>query len=287
MDQENYRSYQKLLNAVGGISITTGLTDEEKVRQHTHDFDEIAIVLGGSGYQHFDDARYFVTTGDVFVVRGDVLHYFTDNHNLLMYNIGFQPWVIEPFAPLLQQLPGYHTLFLLEPACRKQTKFSRRLHLNATDLQILREMLDNLTAEYHTAQPGREFFVTSLFMQITGFLCRKHFDLSVEDHNTVGACARIIEYIERNYGEEITLEQLSNVAGMSKNGVISMFKRLYGATPIQYINNLRLYKACDLLKNTDLPISQIAFQCGFSDSNYFSRVFKAMRGISPRAFRQL
>ena len=100
-----------------------------------------------------------------------------------------------------------------------------------------------------------------------------------------GACARIIEYIEKNYTESITLEQLSQVSGMSKNGIIAMFKRLYGMTPVKYMNNLRLYKACELLKNTDMPISQLAYQCGFADSNYFARVFREQRGMTPREYR--
>lgn len=115
--------------------------------------------------------------------------------------------------------------------------------------------------------------------------CRKHSDLTTEGTYGTGACARIIEYIEKNYMESITLEQLSQVSGMSKNGIIAMFKRLYGMTPVKYMNNLRLYKACELLKNTDMPISQLAYQCGFADSNYFARVFKEQRGMTPREYR--
>lgn len=285
MEQNIYHSYQKRLGSIGGISITSGTNDQKISPKHIHDFDEIVIVLGGSGYQHINSESYFISMGDVFVVKGEAVHYFTDAHNLSLYNIGFQARVIDWFAPLLQQLPGYHTLFVLEPAYRKQNNFSQKLHLNASDLQTLSEMLNNLSAEFQCHKPGSEFIVTSLFMQITGFLCRKHSDLSTEDTYGVGACAQILEYIDENYTEVITLEQLSSVSGMSKNGIIAMFKRLYGMTPVKYINHLRLYKACELLKNTDIPISQIAYQCGFTDSNYFARVFKSLRGMTPRDYR--
>jgi len=285
MEKNTYHSYQKLLGSIHGISITSGTIDQEISKKHTHDFDEIVIVQGGSGYQHINHESYFISMGDVFIVKGDAVHYFTDTHDLSLYNIGFQAWVIDWFAPLLQQLPGYHTLFVLEPAYRKQNKFSQKLHLNAADMHTLSEMLTTLSAEFQFRKPGSEFMVTSLFMQITGFLCRKHSDHSTEDSYGVGACAKIIEYMEKNYADVITLEQLSSVSGMSKNGIIAMFKRLYGTTPVKYINNLRLYKACELLKNTDIPISQIAYQCGFTDSNYFSRVFRELRGMTPREYR--
>ena len=122
-------------------------------------------------------------------------------------------------------------------------------------------------------------------MQITGFLCRSHSTLSSDGIYGANACAKILEYMDNNYTDTITLDQLSQVSGMSKNGIIAMFKRLYGMTPVKYINNLRLYKACELLKSTDMPISQLAYQCGFADSNYFTRVFKELRGMTPREYR--
>lgn len=70
---------------------------------------------------------YFVSMGDVFIVKGEAVHYFSEPRNLSLYNIGFQSRVIDWFTPLLQQLPGYHTLFVLEPAYRKQNKFLCRL----------------------------------------------------------------------------------------------------------------------------------------------------------------
>lgn len=285
MKREMYHAHQKCLGTINGISITTGTNNEEVTPKHIHDFDEIVIVLGGSGYQHINSERYFVSMGDVFIVKGEALHYFTDTHNLSLFNIGFQPWVIDYFTPLLQQLPGYHTLFVLEPAYRKQNKFSQKLHLDAANMQLLSGMLHDLSEEFQTIKPGREFIVTSLFMQITGFLCRRHSASTPEGTYGAGACAKIIEYIETNYMETITLEQLSQISGMSKNGIIAMFKRLYGMTPVKYMNNLRLYKACELLKNTDMPISQLAYQCGFADSNYFARVFKEQRGTTPREYR--
>ena len=285
MEITNYHSHQKRLAAINGISITTGTNNEKMTPKHTHDFDEIVIVLGGSAYQHINGDNYFISMGDVFIVKGEALHYFTDTHNLSLFNIGFQPQVIDYFAPLLQQLPGYHTLFILEPAYRKQNNFSQKLHLDANDMLLLKEMLDSLSQEFRTRGPGSEFIVTSLFMQITGFLCRRHSAANTEGLYGTDACARILEYIENNYTDTITLEQLAQISGMSKNGVIAMFKRLYGTTPIKYINNRRLNMACDLLKTTDLPISQVAFRCGFTDSNYFARIFKNYRGISPRRFR--
>lgn len=144
---------------------------------------------------------YFVSMGDVFVVKGEAVHYFSEPRNLSLYNIGFQSRVIDWFTPLLQQLPGYHTLFVLEPAYRKQNKFSQKLHLDAADMQILSGMLTELSEEFRHRKPGCEFIVTSLFMQITGFLCRRQSKLSEGSMYGTDACARITQEYLINCGE--------------------------------------------------------------------------------------
>ncbi len=273
---------EQLLNA-NGISITYGYENSKQSHIHTHDYDEIVIIEGGSGNQHINNECYFVTTGDVFIVKGEAIHYFTDAKNLRIFNIGFKPWVLSNFSQLLFNTPGYHSLFVLEPAGRKQAQFSQKLHLDMSSLQTLSDMLEQLKNELNNQKD--ELIVTALFMQITGFICRMHYNYSYSKIVKDNPCAKILEHIETHYTEQITLEDLCKVSHMSKNGIIAMFKRLYGITPIKYINNLRLYKAEMLLKNSNMSITQIALESGFGDSNYFTRFFKSIKGITPRDYR--
>ena len=144
-------------------------------------------------------------------------------------------------------------------------------------------MLERLKSEIDI--PNNELAVTGLFMQITGFLCR-YSNSKKSNSESESPGKRIIDYIEENLSEPISLSELAEFSGMSKNGIISMFRRLYGITPLGYINNARLYRAEALLKNTDKPITELALECGFGDSNYFSRIFKASRGKTPREYRR-
>lgn len=96
----------------------------------------------------------------------------------------------------------------------------------------------------------------------------------------------VTDYINRNYALPLTLEELAKVVNMSKQGLISAFKRSIGKTPIEYLNLVRLQNSKELLKNTDNSVGEIAELCGFSNVYYFSNIFKKHIGISPNTFRK-
>lgn len=96
----------------------------------------------------------------------------------------------------------------------------------------------------------------------------------------------VLAYIDENYTRQLTLEELSAEASLSKFYFSKLFKSYTGKTVIEYINHYRLYKAEQLLRDTDMSVTDIAYNIGFSDINYFSRFFKKIYTISPNRFRE-
>lgn len=93
------------------------------------------------------------------------------------------------------------------------------------------------------------------------------------------------KYINQNYSQKLTIEQLCKKFFCSKSTLMNTFKKNYNQTIIEYINNIRLENAEILLKSTNKPIHQIATECGFSDQNYFSKVFTKKYNLSPSVYR--
>lgn len=93
-------------------------------------------------------------------------------------------------------------------------------------------------------------------------------------------------YISDNITKNITLKELSKLVYLSESQVIRIFKRDLGKTPYEYIIDLKLNRAKNLLINTNLMIKQIAFELGFSDEHYFSYLFKEKTGKTPSQFRK-
>ncbi len=93
-------------------------------------------------------------------------------------------------------------------------------------------------------------------------------------------------YIERSYAKETSLDSLSKRIGLSKFQLIKRFNRALGVSPIEYVNQRRIYHATRMLSFTNHSITQIAEKVGIQDAYYFSRIFKKVMGVSPRQYRK-
>ena len=98
---------------------------------------------------------------------------------------------------------------------------------------------------------------------------------------------KVIAYMNSHYTENITLQQLSGLAGYSPAHLSKCFRDATGVPPIRYFNNVRIEQAKYLLQYSDDTVGRVMERCGFSDAAYFSRAFKKVMGYSPQAFREL
>ena len=96
----------------------------------------------------------------------------------------------------------------------------------------------------------------------------------------------VLSYIEQHHHEPITVKHLTKLAGMSESTLMRTFRRVFGRSPIDHVIRVRIGRACQLLQRDDIRITEAAFQCGFTDSNYFSRQFHRVTGMSPREYRR-
>jgi AraC-like DNA-binding protein len=87
-------------------------------------------------------------------------------------------------------------------------------------------------------------------------------------------------------GAPMDLAAMAQQAGMTRFAFLRAFRRLAGVTPWRYVMDRRLNRAKELLLDSGLPVKTIAYQCGFTDADYFSRLFRKETGMTARAFRQ-
>lgn len=95
-----------------------------------------------------------------------------------------------------------------------------------------------------------------------------------------------IQFIETNYSRSISIESLANYIGLNKNYFSTIFSELLGIPPQEYLIKYRVNRACKLLSNKDLTISEISRSVGYDDPLGFSKIFKRIKGVSPKAYRQ-
>lgn len=98
---------------------------------------------------------------------------------------------------------------------------------------------------------------------------------------------KVKEYINDHYTEDVTLNQMSDMVGMSPSSFSRFFKQRTGRTLSSYLIDIRLGNAARALVDTTQNISEICYSCGFNNLSNFNRIFKSKRGMSPRDFREI
>lgn len=140
--------------------------------------------------------------------------------------------------------------------------------------------------------PGKRFFVTAYIYNLYGEIIKSglcsFYDRvnSLNNEKNVVTLKKVLQFIQKEYENKITLEDLSRVAQMSPKYFCAFFKEMTRQTPFEYINSYRTDAASKLLLSTDKSITDIAFSCGFNDLSYFIKTFKNYKGITPKAYRK-
>ena len=96
---------------------------------------------------------------------------------------------------------------------------------------------------------------------------------------------KVTDYIEHNYMEELSVKILAHKFAINANYLSTLFKQATGQALVAYITNIRINRACNLLKNTDASITNIAVSVGYQDPLYFFKVFKKTVGKTPLEYR--
>jgi AraC-like DNA-binding protein len=163
----------------------------------------------------------------------------------------------------------------------------------AVDGAELVPLLDRMLQTAETATPGQALLQQADLLRILGLLLDRIYmaggtSLSsaelrpVTDHRIQS----VIEYIARHPAQCPTLPQLAELAGVSESHVRRLFVRETGLAPLSFVQRLKMNHAKRLLRETGERISDIAYQLGFEDANYFARIFKKLSGYAPADFRR-
>ncbi|ARR47003.1 helix-turn-helix domain-containing protein [Vibrio campbellii] len=255
---------------------------------HKHDFSELFLVVSGSGKHTVAEYEYPLHKGDVFVINGDIEHGFRDVNKLKIINLMFDS--STPFfeIPSMRQLSGYQAMFKVEPIARQTTEYKAKLTLDRQQLPEIERLLSALKAEYEASQPGFEVMLTSLMQQLVIALSRMYQDQSQELPQTTLALSRALVFIEQHFSDVgVNSDAIAKAAFISKRQLERLFRQFLDTSPNQYLRDVQLNYATKLLcEENERSVQHIAEQCGFSDSNYFSKCFKQKFQHSPRSYRK-
>lgn len=254
--------------------------------EHTHDFVELVVILGGSASHVVNGRPYKIASGDVFVFNVGALHAFEDARELDLINVMYSPMLLSAIGADVRALAGFQAMFVISPS--PGGDFRCMMRLDPGGLETVRRILIDMTTEHQLKAKGYQTVVKAQLTVLITFLSRRysHTKVRVEGHPAALRLADAVGHMGANYRGHLTLDGMAAHCGLSRRHFSRLFHQLYGTTPARYVLDLRLERAAVLLREDTTTVTGVSFDCGFNDSNYFSRQFRRKMGMSPREYRR-
>ena len=261
------------------------MKEQEILPLHTHDFDELVFILGGSGVHLADDDEYPIIRGDVFVLRGNHKHGYANTHHLHLVNVLYHSEYFESLKKDFLNLPGFQALFVHEPQYRKKHKFKSKLHLNSQQLGKLSHLLTLMDQEQQDGWAGTGALQERFFELIIINVCKFYTEVSSPQPKALLKVSAAIDFMENNYAQPISTLLLAQKASMPKSTFRHTFKETTELSPIDYLIRLRIEKAVEMMeKDSSLRVIDVSMGTGFENSAYFTRKFKEIMKITPMQY---
>ncbi len=233
---------------------------------HYHNHYEIYYLLKGKVKYFIDNTTFELHEGDMVLIPPYVIH---------------KTSYIEESNP--ERLLIHFTLdFLQKNENDAIFRCFDRYYIKRADIH--KNLINSIEAENNSADEFSEELIRSYIVTLLIRLSRIT-EKSVFEITAPSFIQKITEYITDNYSSEITLDNLAKQFSVSKSHLSRQFRAATGFGLSEYITIVRIRNAERLILNTDMPITEVATKCGFNDSNYFSSVFKKLKGIPPLKFR--
>ena len=263
------------------------------IGMHSHTFYEVNIIVQGSGYHYIEQQTLQVKVGDVFVLPPSIKHgYYTDDRSFKICHILLNRAFVERYKSELHSLPGFTILFETEPFWRKVSSEKMFLSLNDEQFQKVYASIEELISYEKSEYGGNEIQKNFKTLLLLGYFSELIYNEHKQKYDSPQlrtesvSIIHTMEYVQNNFHDKISTDTLAKIAHMSRSTYLRHFKKLCKCTPQQYLTEVRIEKAMEMLKTTNRSITEISQDCGFFDSAHFSHIFLKAKGMSPSAVRK-
>lgn len=246
----------------------------EKYGPHQHLRIEINYVKKGNCILHLDNESVNFKEGEIMVITSEVNHLFeAGSEGTTLMQLEFLPEIF-----------GHFNLNALseETGLTPVTVFSEenRLIKIVNNVRIMRAV-QRIVNELKLKSKYYQYLVVMYYAELL-ILIYRYMDESYLPICTNESLKKGISYIRLNYQTDITITDVADHTGISERYLRKLFAQYLNLSPLDYLNQIRINKSIELLRNTEMSVKEVCFICGFKSPQYFSRIFKQQTGVSPR-----
>ncbi len=247
-------------------------TEERQMSDyHIHDIYELYYLVRGNVWYFVGDEIFKLNPGEMLFTPSNVYHKTNYEENASVERILFS------FPK--DYVDGEYTKYLKELEAAKHIQFPQNR------LYKIQEIIKKIEFEHNHRTEDFEKMQKALFYQLLIMISRlKLTETKTKYSQSYKIIQEAVQFISANYSQDLTLSGLAEKYAMSPTHFSSQFKKVTGVGMNDYLNITRIVASEKLLETTNLPITKIAMECGFNDSNYFAAVFKKIKGITPKKY---
>ena len=251
-------------------------------RLHSHEFNELVLVIRGEGIHFSKYGEFQLGEGSVFFIPPGVQHGYKDVKDLALYNILIGESMLAKNFLDLSDLPGFTSLF-------KSTGTIPTLLLNPTQLSEVIPILEYMEVEAEEQSYGSasKTLAYSYLLNLIILLSRFYDETPRENNQMAHHLWNVMAFMEKNKDIPLTTKDLTGIANMSASTLNRYFKLATGLSPIEFHLHKRIAYACALIQKRGLSISEVAKASGFTDPNYFSRQFRKVMETTPKEYQKI
>ncbi|MFM2485014.1 helix-turn-helix domain-containing protein [Celerinatantimonas yamalensis] len=241
--------------------------------EHSHDFYELVLVKSGCAIHIKDGEATPIGRGSVFFINNPEFHHnFTHMERLCLVNVIFNP----------ERLKHHIFLNILCESCRSPVK---QLLIPEDVLHYSEQILQQIHQENQYVDNHSELMIENLLSQLAILFWRVQHESSYANEKSNHAMIMLLNEINEKYETKIDWDELCSKYQLSLRTLNRKMQETVGLTPNHYLNRIRLCQASKLLTNTKKSITDIAYQSGFNDGNYFSNKFHQLFNLTPVQYR--
>lgn len=227
----------------------------------------IKFTSSGTGQLLYQKKDYEIHANDLF---------FIDCNNHQYYaTISDSPWEMDWIHFYGPNVEGFYEEFIKDGNHVFNAKNNR-----------IAKIIKQITSLLQTRNAKTEFQISLLIHELLNELIIQKYNPVFEEENIPNYILLLQEFLEQNYTETITLNTLEQQFNFNKYQISKDFTRYVGVPPIDYLINVRINTAKSMLRYTDKPVKEIAFEVGVDDAPYFNRLFKKKTDMTPLDYRK-
>ena len=258
------------------------------VSEHNHEFDEIVLIVSGTGVHHTRFGAETVEAGTVLIIPEGEVHAYSESDTMVLHNCMIRFRNIPMPLGELYHHPAFAALFLGDRKSHTCAGSFPKVKLEGEDFQAAIDLLDHCNREIQEQKLGWSLNCFGGFLQYLTLLLRHYNAPEKDSDNTHQKIREVIEYINNHPERNLPVQKICKKLGLSESTLFRRFKQTTGMSALEYQLTMRLSRAANLLlEDKSLRISEVASQMGFYDSNYFAKIFRSRFNCSPREYRKL